>query len=185
MKFIHIIWSCCIVLPILLITTENMYGELQTSVSKEKILQILVGNHTRVFSKDDLFEEPVMPQEWYRFLTELKNFVLAQSKGDQKLDAGLNTILENNDALINTLKITYNSLFAKAGDYQIEVIKSSTQKFQQIMSAMQAVQNSLAKETYLYKSKKEARDVLMQVALFTEMTAKKASNDLRKKLENK
>ncbi|MGE0010347.1 MAG: hypothetical protein AB7F19_00090 [Candidatus Babeliales bacterium] len=179
MKAIHAVWGVTIVLPMLLITTENLKGELSGAVSKDRILMALTSNHTRVFSKDDLFGEPLSSQEWYRFLNELKKFVAAQGKGDQKLNGTLETILENNDLMVNTIKITYNSLFAKGGSYQEALFTSSMQKLQQVIDAMTAAQKSIAKETYLYKSKKEVRDVLEQVALVIELTAQKARNDLR------
>ncbi len=45
------------------------------------------------------------------------------------------------------------------------------------------LQKSIAKESYLYKSKKEVRDLLEQVALFTEITAQKARTNLLKKTQ--
>lgn len=65
-------------------------GEIKPQpLTKDRILMGLVSNHTRVFSKDDLFAESLQPQEWYRYLNEIKKFVAENGKGDQKLTGAL------------------------------------------------------------------------------------------------
>lgn len=203
MKFISAVWAITILLPILLVTTEvalsntevdkieitrnqQTASDSDATVSKDRMFMALSRDHTRVFAKDDLFKERFDPKElqiWYRFLNDVKTFVAANGRGDQKFDTALNSILENNDTLINTLKMTFNSLFAPGGGYQEAVIKNAMQKFQQINDTMATLQKSISKENYLYKSKKDVRDLLERVALYTENTAQTARNNLLKKTQ--
>lgn len=161
----------------------NIFAEPNNTpvITKDKLLLGLVSNHTRVFSKEDLFSEPLQPQEWYRYLNEVKKFVAQNGKGDNKFSSALDRMLENNDALINSIKVAYNALFAPGGSYQENVAKSALQKFDQVATAMADLQKTIVKETYYYRSKKEVKEVLEQLALFIEMTARKAGNDLRKR----
>lgn len=169
-------------LLLLIITISASALQAATGITKERMLQGMVSNHTRIFSKDDLFAEQLSPQEWYRYLTEVKKYVADNGGNDQKLNASLEAILTANDNLINSIKVTYGALFAKDGSYQDSVAKSSLQKFNEIMADMATIQKNIIKEVYFLKGKKETRELLEQLALFTELTAQKASNDLRKRM---
>lgn len=149
---------------------------------KEKVLIALVGAHTKTFGTDDIFKERIDFSTWNQAINEIKKYVNDNARDDKKLMIELDSLMQQNDELINATKTAYNSLFALGGSKQPNVATNLSTKLKSIMSQADKSEASLKKETYFYANKKNAREVLSQLAMFIGATANKAQIDITRKM---
>ena len=163
----------------LLVTTQCVLG-----VTKNDILQILVGSHNGAFGKDNLFKEQIASadlQRWDNAINEAKKFVLANSSNalgmkDSDLTKALSTIEAANMDLINAIKITRGAKASPAA------VKQNVAIFDKIKQAMLQVQKNLNSATFITgkTEKMLAKEILVSMAMFIETTAAKAIKDTTK-----
>ena len=152
---------------------------LEAAKTKEKILMGIVSNHTRVFGVDDLFKAPIDFAPWNAMTKEAEAFVRANAQNDKSILIALNRVLAQNDDLITTM-ITARS--QTTGGIQAQDRDKLLATFKSIASQAQDSENTLKRMSLALTSKKEAREVLTQLAMFVGTTATAASNHLTKKL---
>ncbi len=156
----------------LMVTTE-IQSAVQTQ--KDKIMMGIVSNHTRVFGVDDLFKGPIDFGPWNSMVQEAQNFVTANAKSDKALMGQLNQTIKLSTDLVNFMQMAYTALSTQKGfsDY--------INKFKSLSSQATQIENSVKKASFVIQSKKDAQDVLVQLAMFVGTTANAASNHLAKK----
>jgi len=167
----------------LLTASALIYAQSAQAIDpKDKVLIALVGAHTKTFGVDDLFKEQINLSTWNQAINEIKKYVNDNARDDKKLMSELNSLMQQNDEMINTMKIAYNSLFAQGGSKQPNVATNLSTKLKNITNQADKSEASLKKETYFYEGKKNAREVLTQLAMFIGATANKAQIDITRKM---
>lgn len=153
---------------------------LEAVETKEKILMGIVSNHTRVFGVDDLYKANLDFAPWLAMTKEAEAFVKEHAKGDKSILIALNRVLAQNDDLITTMT---TARAQAVGGLQPQAREKFLATFKSIAAQSKETENTLKRMSLALASKKEARDVLSQLAMFVGTTATAASNHLIKKLD--
>lgn len=162
-----------------LVCTPMMLEALE---SKDRVLNGIVSNHTRTFAVNDLFKNRIDFNNWNSAINGVRSYIYENAQGDRALINNLNAILRQNDELINTIKITYNTLFASEGCInQPQVIANSFAKFKNIDSISRQIESNLRGTFFFYQKKKDAREILVALAGYIGATAQAAANNLRRR----
>jgi hypothetical protein len=167
-----------IVIFLLLIT------QLTHSVTKNDVLQVLVGSHTAAFGKNNLYKELIKPDEfnrWNSAIDEVKKYVEAHSSNklgikDTDLINALASIEKANIDLVNTIKTIRASLQSP------DAVKQNIAILENIKNTMIQVQKKLNSALFILNKEEKmiTRDILVNAAMFIETTAAKAIRDVAK-----
>ena len=169
----------------------------------EETKRNIISNNTRIFDTK-LFKVP-FPQKdsasWESIINDVKDFVDDNSEGDSSLGVSFELIRIGSGQLINSIRVTYNSLFGTQGVLPTEEEKATMRSaFESVRLRMQAVQDNLApqpkpapqEEVKLSKKKQkkqaaqqaielareQTRDILFTLAMVIKLGCVKATNQI-------
>ncbi len=174
-------------------------------VDKEQLKAVITGVHVVVFSKNILLTERITRNEsdqWNQVLKEVEAFV---QKNDPSLNSYYMTLLDASNAIINTLKTSFNAYIAPAlknpadkdagtsNVSKIDLTQVPLQALEEQVNKLKAYKESLKKvqtqlkpsKLGLFPSKKgkasnAAKEVLNHLAFILEVTCDKIFTDLKK-----
>jgi len=169
---------------ITLSTLLLMAQPLVAAVTTSDVLQALVSSHNGAFGKDNLYKEQITSEQlntWLSAINEAKKFVeahCADTAGVKNKDLinALITIDAANVDLINTIKVT------RLASKSMSAIIQGTDTFNKIQESMIKIQKNLKAKTFTHNKAEKmlAKDVLINMAMFIEITAAKAIKDISK-----
>lgn len=163
---------------VVLITTWSL---IPAPMTLNDINQMIVSYHNNIFGADHLFDKQIRAENlaaWLQAGSEVDNYVMEHCKDifgtqDSTLIKALQTIDKANKLLIRTIQQTY-----KARSNTSSLIKMAA-VFTAIEKQMKSVIETLKNSTFILKRKKNAKSLLLNFALFIEITAQKANKDTR------
>jgi predicted GH43/DUF377 family glycosyl hydrolase len=143
--------------------------------------QIIVSYHNNAFGVDHLFDQKIEDEKlsaWREVGAQVTQYVKSHCSDifgtqDPVLTQALGIIEKANTALINAIETTY-----AIKDNTRNLIKMAA-TFLVIEKEMKSVIEKLKDTTFILKRKKNAQSLLINFALFIEITAAKANKDTR------
>lgn len=163
---------------IALITTWSL---VPAPMTLNDINQMIVSYHNNTFGVAHLFDKKIRDENlaaWLQAGYEVDSYVMEHCKDifgtqDPTLIKALQTIDKANKLLVRTIQQTY-----KARSNTPMLIKMAA-IFTTIEKQMKSVIETLKNSTFILKRKKNAKSLLLNFALFIEVTAQKANKDTR------
>lgn len=160
-----------------MVVVPSAYGMDQT---KDKMLMTLTGVHTRVFSADNLFASPVDFGPWNGekgLMNQVKTFVVKNASNDTILLTALKDLTVYNTQLITNIQNAYKAV--KKGLTRADMAQYAT-AFLTLKGKFIQVENTLNNGSFILQGKKDARDVLVRLAMSLGASANAAANNLKK-----
>ena len=147
---------------------------------KNRILMALVSNHTRTFGVDDLFKTQLDYNPWNGTITEVEKFVNDNAQQDNKILLQLRDILEENKDMINTIQTAFSNISKR----NLGTLNFAVNALNTINQRAANSENTLKQMSFTLQSKKDAREILENLAAFIESTTAAARNNLSKRIAN-
>jgi len=180
--------------------TSSLYA---AQTEKDKFLMTITSAHTRVFSKDNLITERILPEDsaiWNALMSEIAQYV---QRNGGKLTPEFEKLQRASNDLLNTLKIVYGTDIAPAITDQskkqtgisltvanaskinkalinINSIKAKIAPLAEQENNAKNVPTQLDKRWLLSAADKDLAVVLKQLALTLEVTISKVFKDAEK-----
>lgn len=128
----------------LLLSTQLYVNAINKETAIEILPRTLTSAHTAVFSKENLFSEPLENvQRWADVLKEIENYIKKSTKDENILKA-LNNTLKLNTELIDNIKLAYTTSFAKKDNVpNVQTQSEFTNKFKDIAQRAKNNNNDL------------------------------------------
>lgn len=172
---------------------------INSTYESDRVAQKLTNAAPKVFGSFKMFSKPidvVELKEWDAVISEGLAFVQAANKNSKKSQEYSKSIIDANNSLINTIKLTYNMIFlpyqntGKLLSHESKIILNEKNKCTVLFTKIQDDMANLIKEI---KSKKffasdiVEKDVLIEIAKHIASYADNAMNSMEFKLstENK
>lgn len=163
---------------IALITTWSL---IPAPMTLNEVNQMIVSYHNNAFGVDHLFDKKINDAHlaaWLQAGSEVDTYVMSHCQDifgtqDPTLIKALQTIDKANKTLVNTIKNTYKARSNTASLIKMAVIFTAIEK------QMKSVIETLTQSTFILKRKKNAKALLLNFALFIQITAQKANKDTR------
>ncbi len=156
----------------------------------ERWAMMVTSTHTRLFSKENLFEERIDPKDlrlWYQVVYGVKSYVEKKAGKDKDLLGPLALTIVTNNKFMNALKLIYNLHFSKSGlvgGSELDRLNNLLQ-LKEIEQKFKNSQIALERTRFFFRGKKDARDLLRQLAMTLEVTTTKAINDFSKEIKKR
>ena len=164
-----------------LITLFATWSLIPAPMTLNDINQMIVSYHNNIFGTDHLFENQISEDNfaaWLEVGSMVDTYVMENCKDifgiqDTTLIEALQTIEKTNKTLVKILKNTY-----PVKNHTPTLIKMAV-IFKALEKQMKSVRETLNESTFILKRKKNAKSLLLNFALFIEITAQKANKDTR------
>jgi hypothetical protein len=150
----------------------------------DRELVLLTGIHTKVFSRENLFEkENKEISKWSDLLEHLKTFVDQNSAHNERLMNAFDLCNQVSLHLTSVLQLGYSSVFADTKTptkRTVDNVRKSIKKLKKEKMNLTHMETDLKNTHYFFTKKKEVKEVLLRLFLTLDLTIDKLNNDFEK-----
>ncbi|TET05846.1 hypothetical protein E3J79_04190 [Candidatus Dependentiae bacterium] len=170
----------------ILLSTTCIGQEKEKLPTLDDCHRLIVGAHTRAFSKENLLSTRVKPDEkkkWDEMMSEIKEYI---ARNDPQLMTKFNKISKVSNNLFTVLEQNYKkNILGNLPPYYYPSIEKILNQFnfKKELKEIQKIHKDLKKKPLLFKEPKkiaDARQLLYLLTLYIEATIGKVFNDLEK-----
>ncbi len=173
---------------IIILCTLSMIANIARAVPVQKDLErTITGIHTKTFSVGNLYKTAMDSTEWNEVISTTHDFVKEHSLQNRSLMRSYKKIKQANDQLVHEIDMAYKLLFRSESTRNVSnkaLVEKFSSKFGVIERNMKELKIKLKKQLddkkFSLHGQEKVATVLHRLALTLELTAKKASNDLKK-----